>query len=157
VGLNLNGGFGLLEYQHLLEKFDDMSLIVALILPEHTVDVINQIGKTMNIAINTEKLTAALESSDTKGKNKVCFFEREREFIYIDCHKPQNLHQVIIRCLSSEKEKIYDSFYKWVKLRQELYGQPINNDIIDWMHPGEKYKKVKNPLVASLQYNELID
>lgn len=112
MGLNLNGGFGLLEYQHLLEKFDDMSLIVALILPEHTVDVINQIGKTMNIAINTEKLTAALESSDTKGKNKVCFFEREREFIYIDCHKPQNLHQVIIRCLSSEKEKIYNSFYR---------------------------------------------
>jgi hypothetical protein len=67
------------------------------------------------------------------------------------------MHQVIIRCLSSEKEKIYNSFYQWVKLRQELYGQPINNDIIDWMHPAEKYEKVINPLLASLQYNEIID
>jgi len=57
-----------MEYQHLLEKYEDMSLIAALILPEHTEDAINQIGKTMNIAINTEMLTAAMESSDTKGK-----------------------------------------------------------------------------------------
>lgn len=155
--LNFDGGFVLMEYQRLLERFDDMSLIVTLILPEHTVDVIKQIGKTMNIAINPEQLIAVLESSDTKWKNKVCYFEREREFVYIDCHKPQDMHQVIIRCLSSEKEKIYNSFYQWVKLRQELYGQPINNDIIDWMHPAEKYEKVINPLLASLQYNEITD
>ena len=30
-----------MEYQHLLEKYEDMSLIAALILPEHTEDAIN--------------------------------------------------------------------------------------------------------------------
>jgi len=146
-----------MKYQHLLEKFDDMSLIVTLILPEHTEHVVNRIGEIMNITINSEQLLAVKESSDTKGKNKVCYFEREREFVYIDCHKPQDMHQVIIRCLNSEKEYIYNSFYQWVRLRQELYGQPISNDIIDWMHPTEKYEKVKNPLLSSLQYNELIN
>lgn len=111
----------------------------------------------MYFGINSKGGSAVQESSDTKGKNKVCYFEHEREFVYVDCHKPQDMHQVIVRCLSSEKEKIYDSFYQWVKLRQELYGQSINKDIIDWMHPIEKYEKVKNPLLSSLQYNELID
>lgn len=41
-----------------------------------------------------------------------------------------------------------------MKLRQELYGHTINSDIIDWIHP---YEKVKNSLLASLQYNGLID
>ena len=101
-----------MKYQHLLEKFNDMSLIATLILPEHTEDVVKQIGESMNIPINLEQLKSVMESPDKKGKNKVCYFEREREFVYIDCHKPQDMHQVIIRCLSSEKEKIYNSFYR---------------------------------------------
>ena len=77
--------------------------------------------------------------------------------ITIDCHNPQNLHQIIIRCINSEKERTYNSFYKWVRVRQEAYGQPISNEIIDWMHPVKRYEKVKNPLLSSLQFNDLID
>jgi hypothetical protein len=82
----------------------------------------------------------ALKPLGLATEQNVCYFEREREFVYIDCHKPQDMYQVIVQCLKSEKEKIYNSLYKRVKLRQEFYGQPINNDIIDWMHPSEKYK-----------------
>jgi hypothetical protein len=146
-----------MDYQRLLEKYNDMVLISTLILPEHTEDVVKEIGKAMNIPIELKQLVSAVESSSTSGENKVCCFEREREFIYIDCHKPQDLHQIIIRCLNSKKEDLYDSLYKWVRLRQEAYGQPISKEIIDWMHPDKRYEKVKNPLLSSLQFNRLID
>jgi hypothetical protein len=59
--------------------------------------------------------------------------------------------------LGTEKEKIYESFYKWVQKRQELYGQPLSNEVIDWMHPPQKYNKINNPLLSSLKFNEFLD
>lgn len=44
-----------MSYQHLLEKYDDMSLIVTLILPEHTETVVKRIGELMNSTINSEQ------------------------------------------------------------------------------------------------------
>lgn len=146
-----------MNYQHLLEEFDDMVLIATLILPEHTETVVSAIGKTMNIEIDSMQLLSIVKSNDKKGRNKVCFFEYEKRFIYIDCHKPQDLHKIIIRCFNSEKDKIYNSFYEWVELRQKEYGQPIINETKDWMHPDNKYQEIKNPLLSSLQFNELID
>ena len=144
-----------MDYNHLLEKYDDMTLLVTLILPEHTEAVMREIGKAMNIDIDLEEVIWAVENNDIRGINQVCLFEKGRDFVYIDCG--DDLHQIIIRCLHSEREKIYDSFYKWVQLRQEAYNQPKGKELIDWMHPDDNYEKYKNPLLSNLQYNKLID
>lgn len=144
-----------MDYNKLLEEYDDMVLYSTIMLPECIEDIVIDIRHIMNIDVDRQEVEQIIKNEDIIGPNKVgCFISEydKRKFIYIDCQQKSDLYQVCIRCLKGESNEIKRIISKWYDITADEYGLPKGNDLIDWMHDDEEI----NPLLDSLEFNRLI-
>ena len=145
-----------MNYNELLEKYDDMVLYSTIMLPECIEEATIDIGNSIKIDIEREKIKNIIESKEIIGVNKVGFFfspNDKRKFIFIDCNKKSDLYEIYVKCLKQESTEVNKIINKWFYITADEYGLPKEEDTIDWLH-DKKYKF--NPFENALKFNKLI-
>lgn len=145
-----------MNYEKLLEKYNDMVLYSTIMLPECIEEATIEIGNSMRIDIEREKIKNIIENKDIIGVNKVGFFFAQsdnRRFVFIDCNKKSDLYEIYVKCLKHESAKVNKIINKWFYMTADEYGLPKEEESVDWLH-DEKYDF--NPFKDALQFNKLI-
>lgn len=145
-----------MNYNELLDNYDDMVLYSTIMLPECIEDTVIDVGNVMGIYVEEQEIKKVIENDDIIGIHKVKLFLAEkdkRRFIYIDCQQKSDLYQICIRCLKEESKEINSIINKWYDVTADEYGLHKGRELIDWMNAEEEEI---NPFKSSLNFNKLI-